>query len=264
MNQPNATYTFEFTILEKGNVRTHRRQVPKRDLLARYDDAMKWVSESPKHMAHVYGPQVGRSTVDKDTRNYIITHVLHDATDLEANKPTIIGLFYADLNDSLAPAEMVLWKVVRTVEHWEGFEKPHMSYTLKRVAKDNEQKAFAWARVKGWKDWGTWYRGRPALVFSPDSHQVDAALSDMFDIAKHLEAGRLIRAPVRYSRRQDQRPYRYIQTTRTRRDIQRMRSDYPTAGEDMKYVPQEILIRKYGYPMRLGKPKEATHVETTD
>jgi hypothetical protein len=40
-------------------------------------------------------------------------------------------------------------------------------------------------------------------------------------------------------------------TTRQRHQIQALRSKYPKATEDLKFVPTEILIRKYGYPAHI-------------
>ena len=246
------TYTFEFTILEPGSEpRSYRRRVDKADLLKRFDEALEWASESFQNYAYVSGPRMSKCTVDQSSRRHLITKVLQDARDLDPNKPTVIGLFWADLDEGAQEAHMTMWKIVRTVEQFEGFELPHLTFTLKRVKEEDEKTAATWARSRGWQDWGTWYRDRPAIVLAPDWHQADAAISQCYGIAKHLTAGHLIRSSCRFSlkARPGRAPYKYIRSTRQRQDIQRMRSQYPTASENMEYVPLEILIQKYGYSL---------------
>jgi hypothetical protein len=110
--------------------------------------------------------------------------------------------------------------------------------------------AHSWARRQGWRDWGIWLDHCPALVFAADYQAVACGLADIPEVAKLLDDGEVIHAPVRY-RAQQRDPYPRIAPTRGQRKIQRLRAQYPTVEEDMAYVPKEVLIRRYGYPVTI-------------
>lgn len=246
-------YTFEFATIGP-NSKTSRRRVSAADLLEKFDQALAWRNEKPSRLCYVFGPGVMRTIVCQDARRHV-ERVHAERTQSEQRqadqRKQWVGLAWGDLTNSVDGIEMVLYKCYRKVEEL-GFEQPVAGYGLATIAPSDYDKAFRWAKEFGWRGIGFWYRDKPMLVFCGDPGEVQRAFSEMPNTGKHLETGQLERAPVRYARRQTEPPYTFIQTTRSRRAIQQLRARYPNVGEDLKFVPSEILIRRHGYGHQVG------------
>src|SRR4030042_642976 len=122
----------------------------------------------------------------------------------------------------------------------------HGGYDVRLVERDKLSDGFAWARVSGWPCWGVWHRGHPGLIWSPDFEEMERAFASL---AGHGNAwvrdGELLRAPVRYSARETGGAYPFVRSTRSRVELWRLRSRYPSAIE-LAYVPTEALRRRDG------------------
>jgi hypothetical protein len=251
-----TSYTFVFITNANDHYQERRRSVDLPDLLHKFDQAAAWL-EAPHtgyRLASVYGPNLQKSAITPATRRYIIETILAAATTTEPKE--YIGLAWMSLDGS---GEYTMHKVYRQVEHWTGYEEPVTVHGIESVDAENIRAAFTWAKERRWTDWGVWFRGQPGIVFAPDLEPVQVAFQDLPGIAAHLDGGVLQRAPVRFSVTQAGPAQPYIRTTRKTHDIQRLRSQYPTASEDLASIPQECLILKYGYSVSVaGKLAAAT------
>jgi hypothetical protein len=243
-----ATYTFTFTTYPDGELRQCTRHVPLEDLLHKYNQSVQWMENRKDGSTFsVHGPGLMRSAPDPRTRRYIVEN-------LAPASKRCLGLVWLSLDGS---GEYDMHKVYRSTETWAEFADQVDVYSLDPVDPDKHAEAFKWAKEIGWRDWGVWFQGRPALVFAADFRPIAEAFEEMPKTAPHLDGGKLQQAPVKYSVTQVSLPYPMIRTCRKRATIQRLRSRYPTAGEDLAYIPEEILYQRYGERQRSSRPELA-------
>jgi hypothetical protein len=248
MTPTDLEYTFTFLIRGRGSERdkTTKSKVKYPDLLGAIDKALEWwLADPARHYAEVYGPGLAREPVTKSTRLYVLDKL---ATQIP-NSWRVIGLLWYDTNSGFAPgAEYRLYKIrERDLVYPDMPDKRSTEYSLADVADEDRATALRWAYDHGWRDFGVWLRGRPALVFAAD---IDHALvimprtSELSLLANH---GQIERAPVRYNWAAIDPAYPLMSPTRSTRSIQKLRSRVPLASEDLAVTPLEILIQKYGY-----------------
>lgn len=169
---------------------------------------------------------------------------------MQQSEPTtnkvLLAVAWMDLGGGSAP-HLAMYKVWRKIETWEQCEVPITLHELEQVPSENYDTAFRWLREHHWRSCGSWYRAKPGLIWSPDFQEVQKVFEDLAVTGRYLEKGhnRLERAPIRYDWRQTERPFVYLRTTRSRRDLWALRAKYPNAGE-LSFVPASALHRQFG------------------
>jgi len=246
-------FLFTFTSRNEGEngeevLTEHHRRVSLDELLQRYDQAQHWVDTSP----HAYnvtlaGPQVKKTILWDGLREYLVkTFFDGEAFFADGIVDKVIGLVWMTRNGEHGWRNYHLYKVVESVERWEEFESPMTTHSIKQVDQENEDRAFAWARQKGWRDYGAWYMDNPALILAADDRPVRDALADIPSIAKNLETGKFESGACQQTLNGGGNWPR-IMTTRKMRQIQELRAKYPTTGLDLAFCPLSVLISRYGY-----------------
>ncbi len=255
MQKIDRSYTFEFTIIGNGETKAFKRRVHVDQLLERFDQAREWVegnNDGLARFASVYGPGMQRRVCSEDTREWIVNKVLPvygpDHVGPTPGAKRIIGLFWADRSG----AEGTFYTMAKIVAQeliYEEFEQSMTDYDLEEVAYMAQREAFTWAWKTNWRAFGFWFRRKPALVITGDLMRAQEALVGIPRVTERLETGKPERAPVRYDA-DAKGPYPFIAPTRSTPEIHRLRARYPTAGEDLAYVPLEILIHRHGHGYR--------------
>jgi len=241
-------YTFKFGIQGRTVAEDHItiRKVPFSKLLDSFDAALDWVLTNPeKRYAELFGPGMKTRTITPSMREYILKNLPDNMPEHRA----YIGLAWMVLDDrALIVPDFRLYKLWKAEVPLPDLpERPETHYGLMEVDPEDWSKAFEWAQANRWQDFGIWFRNRPGLVFCPDFEAVAEAFKHIIGVGVYLETGKLERAPVRYGWAAYEDAYPRMKPTRSTPEIQRLRAQYPTAGEDLKVCPLEILIQKYGY-----------------
>jgi hypothetical protein len=242
------TYTFKFGVRGRTVREDHitRKQVPYSELLNRFDQAYDWVMANPeKRYAEVYGPGMKTRVVTHTAREYILKQL----PDEIPKQKTVVALLWMDLSDHRDYARdyrlYKLWKA--TVPLPDLPQQPETHYGYTEVDVEDWDRAFEWAHVNRWHDYGVWINRKPALIFTPIYDAAKEAFLGCAVLLQYLPQRELLRAPVRHEWKQREMPYPRMATKRSRPKIQQLRHRFPTAGDDMMVAPLEYLIWKHGY-----------------
>jgi len=226
--------------------RVETRSVPFSRLLESFDQALEWVMEKPKkRYASVFGPGMMSRDVNRVEREYVLKRL---PIELLKKQRRYIGLAWMDLDGDRTKGNYRLYKIWTADMRLPDIpDRMIPQYGLIEVNAPDWNTAFEWAKANRWHDCGIWFRGRPGLVFCPDFEAVAEASKHIIGVGMYLETGKLERAPVRYGWAAYEDAYPRMKPTRSTPEIQKLRAQYPTAGEDLKVCPLEILIQHYGY-----------------
>lgn len=222
------------------------RRVPFSRLLESFDAALDWIETNPKkRYASVFGRGMMSRAVTESTREYILKNL----PDNLPKKKSVIGLIWMDLRDkSKAGIDYRLHKFWKAEVPLPDLpERPETHYGYTEIATEDRDRAFEWVQANRWHDYGVWINSRPALVFTPDYQAVETACQSCLEMLPYLSQNKLHRAPVRYDWTQRELPYPRMVTKRPMPAIQKLRSRFPTAGDDMMVAPLEYLIWRHGY-----------------
>lgn len=254
-NHQAQTFTFQFDTIRPGRAPASTyRQVPAERFAECFDKAADWVragtmSNQDKPLAqrvlfaaYVYGPGLAKRPVSELYRPEIERR-LEELGLLALDRPRIVALLWADLG-----AGYRAYKVRKSTEVLDGFERPHVAnHDLVPVEHGQERLAFGWAADRLWWPRGLWL-DQPALLFCQYVGLVEPILQQIPQVSARMPDGKVVLAPCDLDRKGEaNRPYPYIRPTRSRAKIQDHRARWPNAGEDLLWVPKEILIRRYGY-----------------
>jgi len=222
------------------------REVPYSKLLEGFDAALDWIMANPeKRYASVFGRGMMSKDVNSHTREYVLKRL---PIELLKKQRRYIGLAWMDLDGDHTKGNYKLHKIWTADMRLPDIpDRVIPQYGLIEVDAPDWNTAFRWAEKRGWQDYGVWFRGRPGLIFCPDFEAIAEAFKHIVGVGMYLETGKLERAPVRYGWAAYEDAYPRMKPTRSTPQIQKLRAQYPTAGEDLKVCPLEILIQHYGY-----------------
>lgn len=124
-----------------------------------------------------------------------------------------------------------------------------VAYSIDAVPPELERVGFMWILENGWREHGIWYAGTPGVAFCPvPPLEAFYAVSVLAHRSGEFRHKYMIPAPVTFDwnefhtgshKNPNTIHYPFIKTTRTRRDMARLRYQFETAGE-LAYLPIEI------------------------
>lgn len=169
------------------------------------------------------------------------------------------------------PAVLNLYKIWRTTEQIPGYDKPAVQYDMEPVAGDKRELALRWLRQNHYRPEGIWFNAEPGLVWSREpvfniggdlpttTQRAFYALSDDAHYSFFVQDWEIIPAPVAYDWDKTEGSYAYLKTTRSTREMHRLRSRYPHAGELM-WLPTLVLARQFDQSTAIPEWATKAHV----